>query len=125
MEDGVSILVLAWDSVRPELLHEEQLIRQLWADAIFGWPSFLDPNWQMAHKVEEEVSLGNTDDLVGNLNKQTEAFRGLEVQAAGDVAAEVLGPCARIHLKCLREKLSQKAARHEQKSHTSSESSGK
>ena len=55
----------------------------------------------MADEVEEEVSLRDADDLVGDLDEEAEALGGAEVEPLGDVLAEVLGPRGRIHFERL------------------------
>ena len=41
---------------------------------VSGGPGLLDPVSEMAHEVEEEVSLGHTDHLVRNLDEEAEAL---------------------------------------------------
>lgn len=85
----------------------------------------------MPHKIEEEVAVGDADDLhishkprewkrilrtrglvvknrdsflhlVSDLDKQTEAFGGFEQQTSRDAVAEVFGFGAGLHLKHLK-----------------------
>lgn len=37
---------------------------------ISGWPCLFDPVCEVPHKVKEEVSFGNRDDLISNLDKE-------------------------------------------------------
>ena len=93
MEDDVSVPVLSRDGVRPQLLHEEDLVGELRRGPVPRWPGLLNPVCQMADKVEEEVTLRHRDHLVGDLDEQGEALGRPQVQPLRDVAAEVL--CAR------------------------------
>ena len=91
MEDDVSILVFSRNRVRPQLLHKEHLIRELWGNTckkntknvrkivytrdvtatlsdIQRWfhtftngACFLDPVSQMTNKIEEKVAFRYTD----------------------------------------------------------------
>ena len=66
---------------------------------------FLDPVSQVADKIKEEISLRNTDDLVSDLDKETEALAGSQVQSLPNILTEILGSCGRINLKSLKLKL--------------------
>ena len=92
VEDDVSVDVLSGNGVGPQLLHEEDLIGELRRRTVPGRPGLLDPVCQVSDEVEEEIALGDGDDLVSDLDEEAEAFRGLEVQPLRDVLAEVLGP---------------------------------
>ena len=61
VEYDVGIPILAGNRVCPELLHEEDLIRELERHAILRRPRFLDPVGQVTHKIEEEVALRHAD----------------------------------------------------------------
>lgn len=61
VKDRVGIAISSGDGVRPELFHKEDLIRELRRDAVSHRTSLLDPVSQVAHKVEEEIPIGNTD----------------------------------------------------------------
>ena len=61
MEDTVSVLVFAGDGGGPEFLHEEHLVGELRRHAVTRRSRLLDPVRQMAHKVKEEITLGDTD----------------------------------------------------------------
>ena len=110
VEDNISIPVLPRHGVGPQLLHEEHLVRELGCcpykhtaliSKIFFktisvltvtcWTSFLDPVSQVTNKIKEEVTLGNTDHLVRDLDKQTESFAGSQVQPLCNVLTEILG----------------------------------
>lgn len=69
---------------------------------VSGWPGLLDPVGEVAHKVEEEVSLGHRDHLVRNLDKEAEALGGAEAQPLRDVLAEVLGAGRGVNFECLK-----------------------
>ena len=58
---------------------------------VSGRSSLLNPVCEVADKVKEEVALRNTDDLVGDLDKQTKALAGPKVEPLGDVLAEIFG----------------------------------
>ena len=104
VEDDVRVPVLPGHRVRPQLLHEEHLVRELRRSAVPRGPCLLDPVGQVADKVEEEVALGHGDDLVGDLDEEGEALGGTEVQALADRGAEVLGAGARVDLEGLEKK---------------------
>ena len=55
----------------------------------------------MSDEIKEEVSLRDGDHLVRDLDKETEALAGTEVQPLGDASAEVLGSGGRIDLESL------------------------
>ena len=132
MEDDVGITILPWHRVGPQLLHEENLICKLRSCACKGkfklpaftladfelfafhfkiqltissGTGFLDPVGQVADKIKEEISLRNTDDLVSDLDKQTKALAGSQVQSLPNILTEILGSCGRINLKSLKLKL--------------------
>ena len=102
VEDAVGDRVLTNHRVGPQLAHEEHLVRQIRIGHLLAAGlGLFQPLRQMAHKVEEKVALGHTDDLVRNLDKQREALHRLESQTLSDRLAEVLGARARVDLKGL------------------------
>ena len=105
VEDDVRVPVLPGHRVRPQLFHEEHLVRELRRRAVPRGPGLLDPVGQMADEVEEEVALGDGDDLVRDLDEEGEALAGAKVEALRDTLAEVLGASARVNLKGLENKI--------------------
>ncbi len=71
---------------------------------VFVLASSLQPLREVPHKVEEEVSIGYTDDLVTDLHKQREPFSRLQPETLGDVGAEVFRTSVGVHLKCLAQR---------------------
>ena len=65
-------------------------------------PPLPDPISDVPNKVKEEISFRHTDHFVSDLDKQTEAFTGSQVESLADILTEVLGSCRRIHLKGLK-----------------------
>ena len=62
VEHGVCVDVLAGHGVCPELLHEEDLVREGGRTAAgVGLASLHDPVGEVAHKVKEEVALRYAD----------------------------------------------------------------
>ena len=57
----------------------------------------------MADEVEEEVSLGDGDDFVGDLDEEAEALARPQVEALRDALAEVLRPRRGVDLKGLQD----------------------
>ena len=57
-----------------------------------GRPRLLYPVGQVPNKVKEEIPFWNTDDFVGNLDKEAEAFAGSEVEPLNNVLTEI--PCS-------------------------------
>ena len=104
VEDDVRVPVLPGHRVRPQLFHEEHLVRELRRRAVPRGPGLLDPVGQVADKVEEEVAFGDGDDLVRDLDEEGEALAGAEVQPLRDALAEVLGAGARVDLEGLGKK---------------------
>jgi len=78
VENEIGVAILAWHCVRPQLLHEEDLVGELRIGSISYGSRLLNPVGQMAYKVEEEITLGYRDDLVCNLHKQGEALAGAQ-----------------------------------------------
>ena len=60
------------------------------------------PVGNLADKVEEEISLGNGDDFVGDLDEEAEALARPQVEALRDALAEVLRPRRGVDLKGLQ-----------------------
>ena len=58
--------------------------------SISGWPRLLNPVGQVPDKVKEEIFFLNADDFIGDLDKEAEAFAGLEVKRLSYVLTEVL-----------------------------------
>ena len=56
----------------------------------------------MSHEVEEEVSLRNRDDFVGDFDEEAESLARPQVEALRDALAEVLRPRRGIDLKGLQ-----------------------
>lgn len=65
----------------------------------------LHPVGEVAHEVEEEVRVRHADDLVCNLDEETEAVRRVEVEALGDGAAQVAGSRGGVNLERLPERI--------------------
>ena len=87
MEDQVSVKVLSWYSISPQLLHKEHLVRKLRRSAVPRRSCLSNPVSQMTHKVKEEISLRYTDhwkylmnncDLKGNAERERERERDRE-----------------------------------------------
>ena len=57
----------------------------------------------MADEIEEEILFGHRNDLVGDLDEETESLVRLERQPLRDALAKVLGPGGRIDLESLDE----------------------
>ena len=53
----------------------------------------------MTNKVEEEIRFGHRDDLVGDLNEQTETLSRFELQTIGYTLSKVFCSCARIYFE--------------------------
>ena len=104
VEDDVRVPVLPGHRVRPQLFHEEHLVRELRRSAVPRGSRLLDPVGQMADKVAEEVALGDGDDLVRDLDEEGEALAGAKVEALRDALAEVLGASAGVDLEGLEKK---------------------
>ena len=56
----------------------------------------------MSHEVEEEVSLRNRDDFVGDFDEEAESLARPQVEALRDALAEVLRPRRRVDLERLK-----------------------
>ncbi len=91
VEDDVRVCVFAWHRVRPQLLHEKDLIRELWSRTVPCRSSLFDPICQMSNKIEEEIAFRNRNDFVCDLDEEAEPFRRPQVQPLRDVLAKVLG----------------------------------
>ena len=63
--------------------------------------SSLQPLREMADKIKEEVTLGNTDDLITDLNEEREPLSTPQSQALGNSLTEFLGTSARVYFKGL------------------------
>ena len=74
MKYCVRIPIFAGLHAEPQLSHEKDLVGVVRNCAITGRPSLLYPVSQMTDKVEKEISLWDTDNLVCYLDKQTEPF---------------------------------------------------
>jgi len=61
MKNNICISVLSRNCIRPQLLHEENLICELRSHAVLRRPSFLNPIRQVPYKVKKEIALGNTN----------------------------------------------------------------
>ena len=59
---------------------------------VYGRSCLLYPVGQVPNKVEEEIPFRNTDNFVGNLDKEAEAFAGSEVEPLNNVLTEI--PCS-------------------------------
>ncbi len=55
----------------------------------------------MPHKVKEEVTIWDADDLVSNLDKQGETLGSTESETLGNTGTEVFGASARVNFKRL------------------------
>lgn len=61
VKNVVGIHVFAGNRFCPQFLHEEDLVSELWHNSISSWTCFSNPVRQVTHKVEEKVSVWNTD----------------------------------------------------------------
>ena len=59
------------------------------------------PFSQVTDKIEEEVTLRNTDDFVADHNEQGEPLGIGKAEPVGNCAAEIFGSRAGVNLKCL------------------------
>ena len=79
VEYDVGIQILARNGVRPQFLHEKDLISKLRYCPVPCGPRFPDPVGQMTNEIEKEVSFRDADDLIGDFDEETEPFGGSEV----------------------------------------------
>lgn len=56
----------------------------------------------MTHEIEEEIALRHGNNLIGNLDEQTEAFGGPQIESLRDVLAEVFRSSGRVNFECLK-----------------------
>jgi hypothetical protein len=68
---------------------------------VFGRFGLFDPVRQVADEIKEKVFFGHRNDLVGNLDKETETFVRLECQSLRDALAKVFSSGGRIDFKGL------------------------
>ena len=57
---------------------------------VFVLPGSFEPLCEMAYKVEEEVPIGNADDLVTDFDKEREPFRRLQAKTFRNAGTELL-----------------------------------
>lgn len=68
---------------------------------VFGRFCLFDPVGQVADEIEEKIFFWHRNDLVGDLDKETEPFIRFECQPLRYALAKVLGPGGRIDLESL------------------------
>lgn len=61
MEFDIGVDVLSRYGLRPELLHKEHLVSELWIGSVTCRTSLFDPVRQVSHEVKEEITVGHTD----------------------------------------------------------------
>mmetsp|Transcript_14911 Transcript_14911/g.38197 ORF Transcript_14911/g.38197 Transcript_14911/m.38197 type:complete len:303 (-) Transcript_14911:5129-6037(-) len=102
VEDEVGTLVLANHGGGPQLLHEEDLVREVRVARVLGaLLRLLEPLGEVPHKVKEEVAFGNRNHLVGDLDKEAHPLDRLEAETSANSLTKVLGAGARVNLKGL------------------------
>ena len=97
MENHIRILVFTRRYVHPKLSHEKHLIGIVRNCAVSGRPRLLDPVSQTPDEVKEEIRIRNRDDLVSNLDKDTESSAREKVQFLHDRPHQVLGFDGRVN----------------------------